>query len=78
MLQRGAEAQRPEIAQAIADLLENGAVGAQMTGSGSAVFGVFLRARDCRTACGKLRERYRHCRMMSTQDTGVVIKDIKE
>lgn len=76
VLQRGAEEQRPEIAQAIADLVEAGAVGAQMTGSGSAVFGVFARAKECRIAHAKLRAKYRTCRMMSTQDTGIVIREI--
>ena len=75
VLQRGAEAQRPEITQAIAALKENGAVGAQMTGSGSAVFGVFARAKDCRIAHARLREKYRSCRMMSTQDEGIIIRE---
>lgn len=76
VLQRGAEAQRPEITQAIADLMTQGAVGAQMTGSGSAVFGVFARAKDCRIAHARLREKYRNCRMMSTVDEGVVIREV--
>lgn len=76
VLQRGAEAQRPEIAQAIAELRRAGAIGAQMTGSGSAVFGVFARAKDCRIAHARLREKYRICRMMSTQDAGIVIREI--
>ena len=73
VLERGARAQRPEIEQAIEALCDAGALGAQMTGSGSAVFGVFARAKECRAAHAKLRNQYRVCRMMSTQDEGVVI-----
>ena len=54
-------------------LLDAGALGAVMTGTGSAVFGVFARAKECRAAHAKLRNQYRVCRMMSTQDEGVVI-----
>lgn len=71
-------AQRPEIAQAIDDLRASGALGAQMTGSGSAVFGVFPAAKLCRQAHVQLKERYRMCRMMSTVPEGVVIREVKE
>ena len=76
VLQRIAQARRPEIAQAIAALMETGAIGAQMTGSGSAVFGVYPRAKECRAAHAQLRTQYRVCRMMSTQDEGVIITKI--
>lgn len=49
----------PEVQQIEATLRQNGAHGAIMTGSGSAVFGIFTdwkRARDC---CSLLKKRYR-------------------
>ncbi|MBQ2952127.1 MAG: 4-(cytidine 5'-diphospho)-2-C-methyl-D-erythritol kinase [Clostridia bacterium] len=49
---------RPEIAQAIAMLKENGAFCAQMTGSGSAVIGAFTDAAAADAACAALRARW--------------------
>lgn len=57
---------RPEIGQGIAALREHGAAGAWMTGSGSAVFGLFTRAQTARTAQEQLRRRWRSCFMTHT------------
>ncbi|MBQ6431091.1 MAG: 4-(cytidine 5'-diphospho)-2-C-methyl-D-erythritol kinase [Oscillospiraceae bacterium] len=49
---------RPEIAAIKNALLENGALGAAMTGSGSAVFGIF-RCQNCaKAACDALKAEY--------------------
>ncbi len=66
---------RPEIDRAIRALEESGAAGARMTGSGSAVFGVFDSAEACRQAQEALRSRYPACRMMQTAPCGVVIEE---
>ena len=66
---------RPGIDQAIRDLEASGAVGARMTGSGSAVFGVYLHAGACRKAVQELQKVYPSCRMMRTADCGVVIEE---
>ena len=52
---------RPQIRQAVTALREHGARAAQMTGSGSAVFGVFSSAAAARTAWEALRKKYRAC-----------------
>lgn len=66
---------RPDIDKAIRDIEAAGAVGARMTGSGSAVFGVFLHAGVCRKACAELQKTYPACRMMRTAECGVVIEE---
>lgn len=66
---------RPDIDKAIRDIEAAGAVGARMTGSGSAVFGVFLHAGACRKACEELQKTYPACRMMRTAECGVVIEE---
>lgn len=43
-------------------LLDCGALGALMTGTGSAVFGVFRDSDTARTACETLKKEYRFCR----------------
>ena len=60
-LQNVSENLRPEIRQAINALREHGARIAQMTGSGSAVFGVFPTARTAYTAWESLSRRYPTC-----------------
>ena len=67
---------RPEIDKAILDIEAAGAVKARMTGSGSAVFGVFLHAGACRKAAQELQKTYPTCRMMRTAECGVVIEDV--
>ncbi len=66
---------RPEIDKAILDIEAAGAVKARMTGSGSAVFGVFLHAGVCRKAAQALAKDYPSCRMMRTAECGVVIEE---
>jgi len=65
---------RPDIDRAIRDIEAAGAVGARMTGSGSAVFGVFLHAGACRNAVQELQKTYPACRMMRTAECGVVVE----
>ncbi|MCU0560785.1 MAG: 4-(cytidine 5'-diphospho)-2-C-methyl-D-erythritol kinase [Desulfobacterales bacterium] len=48
------QALHPEILSVKRQLLDRGALGALMTGSGGAVFGLFRRARDARQAAGAL------------------------
>ena len=67
---------RPDIDKAIRDIEASGAVGARMTGSGSAVFGVYLHAGVCRKAAQELQKTYPACRMMRTAECGVVIEQI--
>ena len=66
---------RPEIDRAIRAIEAAGAEGARMTGSGSAVFGVFRHAGLCQKAYQTLREAYPSCRMMRTAESGVVIEE---
>ena len=51
----------PEIAQAKQALKEAGALNSLMTGSGSAVFGVFETEEYAKTAAQKLKDRYAYC-----------------
>ena len=67
---------RPDIDKAIRDIEASGAVGARMTGSGSAVFGVYLHAGACRKAAQELQKTYPTCRMMRTAECGVVIEEV--
>ena len=57
---------RPQIRQAIALLKGHGARAAQMTGSGSAVFGVFSGPEAARTAWKALSKKYRACCLAHT------------
>lgn len=50
----------PEIGQIKHELLENGAIGAMMTGSGSAVFGIFRCPSCAKAACEAMKDRYPH------------------
>ena len=66
---------RPEIDRAIRAIVATGAAGARMTGSGSAVFGVYVHAGACRRAAHALAETYPTCRMMRTASCGVVVTE---
>ena len=66
---------RPELDEAIRAIEESGACGARMTGSGSAVFGVYRHPGACRKAVTKLQETYPACRMMRTAECGVVMEE---
>ena len=74
MLQGVSAALRPEIGEGIAALRAHGAAGAWMTGSGSAVFGLFTRGQVAREAQQELHQRWRSCFMTHTcQDSVVVV-----
>ena len=64
---------RPQLDEAIRAIEASGALGARMTGSGSAVFGVYAHAGACKRAAQLLTQAYPACRMMHTADCGVVI-----
>lgn len=64
---------RPEIGEGIAALREHGAAGAWMTGSGSAVFGLFTRAQVAREAQQELHQRWRSCFMTHTCQESVLL-----
>ena len=49
------------VSQIKGQLLDHGALGAVMTGTGSAVFGVFSDRRLAETACGELKKEYSFC-----------------
>ena len=64
---------RPEIGEGIAALRAHGAAGAWMTGSGSAVFGLFTRAQVAREAQQELHRRWRSCFMTHTCQESVLL-----
>lgn len=66
VLQGVSEAMRPTIGLAIQDLLKAGAVTAWMTGSGSAVFGVFEDNASAEQACERLHQQYDRCWVCAT------------
>ena len=74
-LQPVSESLRPEIGEACRLLELQGAVRALMTGSGSAVFGVFDSAEQAEAACRSLQTRYASCRTCETCSEGVVIEE---
>lgn len=67
VLQPVSESLRPEIASACGALSEAGALRALMTGSGSAVFGVFRSSAAARKAWQQLSSRYRTVFLCHTQ-----------
>lgn len=73
VLQPVSETLRPEIAKCCSDLKTEGAQTALMTGSGSAVFGVFRSARDARKAFEKLSSRYKTVFLCHTQHDSIRI-----
>ena len=66
---------RPELDRAIRAIEETGACGARMTGSGSAIFGVYKHAGACRKAMRMLEAEYPMCRMMRTAESGVAVEE---
>lgn len=64
---------RPKMAKALEALRLSGALRAQMTGSGSVVYGVYQNAYKCRKALMQLQEEYPDCLSMRTTDTGIEI-----
>lgn len=65
-LQPTSEALLPQIREAAQDLSQSGALRAMMTGSGSAVYGVFASAAGARDARERLRGRWPICIMTHT------------
>lgn len=74
VLQSVAIRQRPEIGEAIQALEHFGALAAQMTGSGSAVFGVFESARDAQRAWESAARIWRRCWTTRTASRGLVFR----
>jgi len=74
VLEPVAAALRPEIQACLARVTATGAIRAQMTGSGSAVFGVYATAQDARAAQSVLRKAYRNLWALSTAKEGVVFE----
>ncbi|MBQ6528730.1 MAG: 4-(cytidine 5'-diphospho)-2-C-methyl-D-erythritol kinase [Clostridia bacterium] len=64
---------RPEIGQAAGFLVRNGAICAQMSGSGSAVFGVFENARAAEAASASARERWEKVYVCATCEDAIQI-----
>jgi len=57
---------KQEIAEIKSALLDNNALGAVMTGSGSAVFGIYDNIENAQAAYGQLTENYRDCFIAET------------
>ena len=64
---------RPQIAEAIDALLAAGASVAQMSGSGSAVFGIFAGEQPAEKAAATLRARWPVCHLTHTQTASVTL-----
>ena len=66
---------QPEIGEAIQSLKQLGACTALMTGSGSAVFGVFRTGKDARSAADTVRTRWRNAFLCHTQHDSLRVSD---
>ena len=75
VLQPVAESLRPEIALCAERVAAQKPLKTQMTGSGSAVFGVFCSARAAREALAALRTWYRAAWMTRTQAEGLLVEE---
>lgn len=75
VLQAVSQDMRPPIGDAIAALKQRGAIAALMTGSGSAVFGVFESEEDAREAARSLRSRWASTFYCRTCQESVLITD---
>lgn len=71
VLQQAGEAKRPQIAEAVAALEACGAAFAQMTGSGSAVFGAFTQPSAALHAWQTLHKRWHKCWITQTATEGI-------
>lgn len=78
VLQSVSVSMRPEIGEALECLNRSGAVSALMTGSGSAVFGVFSSAASARLAEAKCREKWRSVFMCHTRNESVLFSGSPE
>ena len=75
VMQPVSEARRPQIAQALSALREHGAAVALMTGSGSAIFGVFCDEQTADTAFSCLSKRWTRTFRCETCMESLVIHD---
>lgn len=75
VLQPVSEQLRPEIAGAVRALMAAGAFAALMTGSGSAVFGVFATETEAQSAAGQLAARYPRCWACATAAESVMLRE---
>lgn len=66
---------RPEIEQAVEALKANGAACALMTGSGSAVFGVYEEETAAQAACSALKALWSRCWVCSTCGENIIIEE---
>ncbi len=66
-------AAQPEIGQAAGFLVRNGAVCAQMSGSGSAVFGIFQNAKEAESCAEAARERWNRVYVCQTCDEALQV-----
>lgn len=71
VLEGPAMAKRPQIAQALSELTALGALHARMSGSGSAVFGLFDSQERAAQAALQLRRRYSECYAAQSVSEGV-------
>ena len=78
VLQPVSEKLRPEIVQACASLTREGAVKALMTGSGSAVFGIFRSPASAQKAYQKLQSAYHTIFLCHTQHDSIRITEEQE
>lgn len=74
-LQPVAASLRPAISDCVERIAATGALKAQMTGSGSAVFGVYPSARAARAALDVLRATYHSAWMIATAEQGIVLEE---
>lgn len=73
VLQDVSQAMRPPIGQAIAELKRSGAINALMTGSGSAVFGIYTDAARAAEAAKALRHTWRSTYLCKTCEESLTI-----
>ncbi len=76
-LEPAAARMRPEIRAAKELLMQNGACGAEMTGSGSVVFGLFEDEDSCLAALPRIRKKYPGTRALQTVPFGSRIEVIR-
>ena len=65
---------RPEIASAITALTDAGAVRALMTGSGSAIFGIFRSGKNAEAAYSSLSHKWRNVFLCHSQSDSIRIQ----
>lgn len=70
-LERPVFARWPQLARLKADLLELGAEGAAMSGSGSSIYGIFAEHEAARAAAAILRRRWRRVYCLRLEDFGM-------